>query len=53
MLIVSFYVQGVMRYEFVPQSQTVNQNYYNDTLEHPQENVQQNRPEVKFRVSPS
>jgi len=39
MLLIFFYIRGIVRYEFVPTGQTVNQVYYLEVLERLREKV--------------
>jgi hypothetical protein len=46
MLITFFVIEGIVRFEFVPQGQTVNQAYYVETLKRIREAVLRRRPEL-------
>ena len=46
MLMTFIYIRGVVRYEFVPTGQTVNQVYYLEVLEGLREKVTQERPNL-------
>jgi len=39
-------IRGIVRYEFVPTGQTVNQEYYLDVLKRLRENFRRKRPEI-------
>ena len=45
MLLTFFNIRGIVRYEFVPTGQTVNQVYYLEVLERLREKVRRKRPE--------
>ena len=42
----SFYIRGIVHYEFVPTGQTVNQVYYLEVLNRLREKVRRKRPEI-------
>jgi len=46
MLVVSFYWQGVIHYEFIPRGQTVNKEFYVAVLKHFREAVRRKRPQL-------
>jgi len=46
MLIVFFYVRGIVLWEFVPPGQTVNQEFHLEVLRRLRENVRRKRPEL-------
>jgi hypothetical protein len=46
MLIVFFYIRGIVHHKFVPQGQTVNAAFYVEVLKCPRERVRRVRPEL-------
>ena len=44
MLLIFFYIRGIIHYKFVPTGQTVNQFYYLEVLERLSEKVRRKRP---------
>jgi len=46
MLMTFIYIRGVVRYEFVPTGQTVNQVYYLEVLERRRGKVRRKRPDL-------
>ena len=46
MLLIFFYIRGIVHYGFVPTGQTVNQVYYLEVLERLSEKVRQKRPKL-------
>jgi len=46
MLLTFFYIRRIVRYEFVPTGQTVNQVYYLEVLERLRQKVRRKRPEI-------
>ena len=45
-MLLTFYIRGIIHYEFVPSGQTVNQVYYLEVLERLREKVRRKRPKL-------